>query len=109
MLEAINGYLQVEPKQDGKIITTEGCEYTVVQSGFCAAVDNTGEENRFFETGDVILVEEDRILKLTGLGRELYFVRALDIVAVWSNDATGEVNNGFAQDDQNSASEPGQP
>lgn len=82
-MEPLNGHLQVKPLKQGVISSAEGNEYEVVEkSAWNLGLPLTVT----FDQGDIVIVEEDRVIKVNVASEEQYFVREDSILARIQSD-----------------------
>lgn len=69
-----NRYIWIEPVKEGMISGSSGNEYIVKD------VDPSGDV--VINTGDKVIVDEQVVIRVTVDGKETFFVREQDILAV---------------------------
>ena len=76
-MEPLNGYLHVKPLKQGLISSTEGNEYEVV--GNCPY--HADPMIPSLNVGEIVIVEDNLVVRVNVAGEEKYFVREDNILA----------------------------
>ena len=88
-MEPLNGYLHVKPLKQGMISSTEGNEYEVVVKSSAPLITDS-------KPGDIVIVEDNLVVKVNVNGEEQHFVREENLLARIPSDP-GNANTESAQ------------
>lgn len=70
-----NNFMEVEPLEEGFIATSEGHIYKIV------AINELMDDSGYY-VGDLIIIQDDFVIKLTIKGKPKYFINHENILAV---------------------------
>ncbi len=90
-----NNHLLIEPIKQGSL-AVEGNEYKVIDAPAHGDSDPGTTGFRLYDPGDIIVVEDSYVIKVTAQGKEQYFVKEENVLARIKNDCSGNCGCGPA-------------